>query len=157
MSLVKTDDTESLAPTMIFGGEGILPPPPQLSKTLLPPLAASLEKTNDTEKSPLDATMAPGEDNLPPPPQRSETLLLPLATSLENAGDTEKSPLDATSMIFGGEDNLPPPPQLSVAEEKKLWRKVDLRLLPILALLFLVCYIDGGNFFFIRLLGLLKI
>jgi len=117
----------------------------------------SLAKTNDTENSPLDATTAlVGEENLSPPPQLSEAAQFPLATPLENTNDTEKSALDATT-IFGGEDTLPPPPQLSEAEENKLWRKVDLRLLPILTLLFLVCYIDGGNFFFVWLLGLLKV
>jgi len=77
--------------------------------------------------------------------------------SLKKTDDTEKSPLDVT-VILGGEDNLPPPPQLSEAEEKKLWRKVDLRLLPILTLLYFVSFIDKGDIFFVQLLlGLLKI
>jgi len=74
--------------------------------------------------------------------------------SLANTDDTEKSPLDSI-VILGGEDNLPPPPQLSEAEEKKLWRKVDLRLLPILTLLYLVSFMDKGDIFLVRLLGLL--
>ena len=72
----------------------------------------------------------------------------------EKMDNTEKPPLDAT-VIFGGEDDLPPPPHLSEAEEKKLWRKVDLKLLPILTLLYLVSFIDKGDIF-AQLLGLLK-
>ena len=31
------------------------------------------------------------------------------------------------SVDFGGEKSLPPPPQLTEAEEKKLYRKIDMR------------------------------
>jgi len=67
--------------------------------------------------------------------------------SLEKERDSEKSPSDITSaaVYFGGEDGLPLPPQLSEAEEKELWRKIDMRLLPILALLYLLSFIDRGN------------
>ena len=73
--------------------------------------------------------------------------------SLEKTDNTENSPLEAT--VTFGEDNLPPPSHLSEAEEKKLWRKVDLRLLPILTLLYLMSFMDRGDIFFVRLLGLL--
>ncbi|KAJ8455561.1 hypothetical protein ONZ45_g18911 [Pleurotus djamor] len=33
---------------------------------------------------------------------------------------------------FGGEAGVPPPPTLSAEQEAKLWRKIDLRLMPIL-------------------------
>jgi hypothetical protein len=36
---------------------------------------------------------------------------------------------------FGGESSLPPPPVLTEEQEKKLWRKIDIRLMPILATL----------------------
>lgn len=45
---------------------------------------------------------------------------------------------------FGGENSLPPPPTLNEAQEKRLWRKIDGRLMPILALLYLVSFIDRG-------------
>ena len=64
--------------------------------------------------------------------------------------NTEKSPLEATETL--GEDNLPPPPHLCEAEEKKLWQKIDLRLLPILTLLYLVSFMDRGGIFFVHLL-----
>lgn len=48
---------------------------------------------------------------------------------------------------FGGEASLPPPPQLTEEEEKKLWRKVDARLMPILALLYLLSFMDRGGLY----------
>ncbi|KDR81104.1 hypothetical protein GALMADRAFT_222657 [Galerina marginata CBS 339.88] len=49
------------------------------------------------------------------------------------------------SVDFGGESTLPPPPTLTPEQERKLWRKVDLRLMPILSLMYLVSFIDRGN------------
>ena len=46
---------------------------------------------------------------------------------------------------FGGESKLPPPPVLSVAEERKLYRKIDLRLMPILSLMYLCSFLDRGS------------
>ncbi|KAJ6601925.1 MFS general substrate transporter [Mycena vulgaris] len=46
---------------------------------------------------------------------------------------------------FGGESTLPPPPILSAEEERKLWRKIDLRLMPILTLMYLMSFLDRGN------------
>lgn len=45
---------------------------------------------------------------------------------------------------FGGDSTLPPPPIFTAEEEKKLWRKVDLRLMPILALMYLLSFMDRG-------------
>lgn len=45
---------------------------------------------------------------------------------------------------FGGELSLPPPPTLTPEQERKLWRKVDLRLMPILALMYLFSFLDRG-------------
>ncbi|KAJ7242479.1 MFS general substrate transporter [Mycena rebaudengoi] len=55
---------------------------------------------------------------------------------------------------FGGESTLPPPPILSAEEERKLWRKIDLRLMPILTLMYLVSFLDRGNIGNARLDGL---
>jgi hypothetical protein len=46
---------------------------------------------------------------------------------------------------FGGELSLPPPPTLTPEQEKKLWRKVDLRLMPILSLMYLFSFLDRGE------------
>ncbi|KAF8055359.1 MFS general substrate transporter [Lyophyllum atratum] len=65
----------------------------------------------------------------------------------EKDSQLERSNSDARSAVydFGGEKSLPPPPTLTEVEEKKLWRKVDARLMPILALLYLLSFIDRGN------------
>ena len=67
--------------------------------------------------------------------------------SPEKGSVSERSPsyIESEAVNFGGEDGLPPPPQLSEAEEKKLWRKIDLWLLPILTLLYLLSFIDRGE------------
>lgn len=43
---------------------------------------------------------------------------------------------------------LPPPPYLTPAQESKLWRKMDLRLLPILAFIYLMAFMDRGDSLF---------
>ncbi|KAI0816842.1 MFS general substrate transporter [Trametes gibbosa] len=50
---------------------------------------------------------------------------------------------------------LPPPPMLSAEEEKRLWRKIDMRLVPVATLLYLVSYLDRGNIGNAKLQGLL--
>ena len=69
--------------------------------------------------------------------------------SPEKDSVSERSPssIKPEAVNFGGEDDLPSPPQLSEAEEKKLWRKIDLKLLPILTLLYLLSFIDRGEVF----------
>ncbi len=41
-----------------------------------------------------------------------------------------------------GDPTLPEVPQLTLEEEAKLWSKLDLRLLPILSLMYLMSYMD---------------
>ncbi|KAH9474337.1 putative transporter C11D3.18C [Psilocybe cubensis] len=55
---------------------------------------------------------------------------------------------------FGGDSMLPPPPTLTPEQQKKLWRKVDVRIIPILALMYLLSYMDRGNIGNARLQGL---
>ncbi|KAL5497685.1 hypothetical protein ACEPAH_2616 [Sanghuangporus vaninii] len=43
---------------------------------------------------------------------------------------------------FGGDSTLPPPPELSPEEVKRLYRKIDLRILPILSLMYLCSFLD---------------
>lgn len=70
-------------------------------------------------------------------------------TSLEKGPDSqlEDVKLKAGSeedLDFGGDSTLPPPPTLSTEEERKLWRKIDLRLMPILSLMYLLSFLDRG-------------
>ncbi|GAW01821.1 MFS general substrate transporter [Lentinula edodes] len=55
---------------------------------------------------------------------------------------------------FGGESQLPPPPDLSQEDERKLWRKIDLRLMPILCVIYLMSFMDRGNIGNAKLQGL---
>ncbi|KAJ7693398.1 MFS general substrate transporter [Mycena rosella] len=67
---------------------------------------------------------------------------------LEPGGSLEKSSdsqLADNSFDFGGESSLPPPPSLTAEEERKLWRKIDLRLMPILSLMYLLSFLDRGT------------
>ncbi|KAJ7141373.1 MFS general substrate transporter [Mycena epipterygia] len=57
----------------------------------------------------------------------------------------EKSTGSSEHLDFGGESSLPPPPTLTVEEERQLWRKIDLRLMPILSLMYLLSFLDRGN------------
>ncbi|KAG5636843.1 hypothetical protein H0H81_006636 [Sphagnurus paluster] len=52
----------------------------------------------------------------------------------EKGATTERS--SSTRYDSDGEAELPPPPNLTEAEEKRLYRKIDARLMPILALLY---------------------
>ncbi|KAJ6572861.1 hypothetical protein DFH09DRAFT_1312639 [Mycena vulgaris] len=78
--------------------------------------------------------------------------------SLEKISDSqlEDAKLKAGSeddLDFGGESTLPPPPALS-AEERRLWRKIDFRLMPILTLMYPMSFLDRGNIGNARLDGL---
>lgn len=60
---------------------------------------------------------------------------------------SEKALSDASDDFdFGGESTLPSPPTLTPEEERRLWRKVDMRLMPILAVMYLFSFIDRGAF-----------
>lgn len=60
----------------------------------------------------------------------------PRPSSVEKDNDSreEKAVSESSEegIDFGGESRLPPPPVLTSEQEAKLWRKVDLRLMPIL-------------------------
>ncbi|KAF8884550.1 MFS general substrate transporter [Gymnopilus junonius] len=58
--------------------------------------------------------------------------------------DEKRGSVATDSVDFGGELSLPPPPSLTEEEERKLWRKVDLRLMPILSLMYLLSFMDRG-------------
>ena len=46
---------------------------------------------------------------------------------------------------FLGASTLPPPPVLSSEEEKRLYRKIDRRLMPIVSLMYLGGFLDRGE------------
>jgi hypothetical protein len=62
----------------------------------------------------------------------------------------EKGTTGSEDIDFLGDSSLPPPPTLTVAEEKRLWRKVDMRLMPILALMYLLSFMDRGELYLLR-------
>ncbi|KAH9945336.1 MFS general substrate transporter [Epithele typhae] len=66
----------------------------------------------------------------------------------ENVGGPPKQ------LAYGGDDKLPPPPTLTAEEEKRLWRKIDMRILPILTLMYLCSFLDRGNIGNAKLQGL---
>ncbi|KAI0294708.1 MFS general substrate transporter [Multifurca ochricompacta] len=55
---------------------------------------------------------------------------------------------------FGGDSQLPPPPTLTPQQESALYRKVDIRLMPILAVMYLFSFLDRGNIGNAKLQGL---
>ncbi|KAH9923112.1 MFS general substrate transporter [Amylocystis lapponica] len=55
--------------------------------------------------------------------------------------------------LAGGND-YKEPPMLTPEEEKKLWRKIDMRLMPILSLMYLCSFLDRGNIGNAKLQGL---
>ncbi|KAK2466573.1 hypothetical protein APHAL10511_001435 [Amanita phalloides] len=67
-------------------------------------------------------------------------LAMSIEKELEIVSDSDKSAIN-----FGGELALPLPPVLSPEQERKLWRKIDIRLMPILSLMYLLSFMDRGN------------
>ncbi|EJD01968.1 MFS general substrate transporter [Fomitiporia mediterranea MF3/22] len=68
--------------------------------------------------------------------------------SVSESASEKKAGLDEAwleAVDFGGASSLPPPPDLTAEEEKRLYRKIDLRLMPILSLMYLCSYLDRGN------------
>ena len=50
---------------------------------------------------------------------------------------------------FGGASALPPPPQLSPEEERKLYRKIDWRIMPIVTAMYLFSFLDRGEYWYL--------
>jgi hypothetical protein len=57
-----------------------------------------------------------------------------------NANTVVTAYLDKSASL--GDQTLPEPPQLTLEEQEKLWSKLDMRLLPILSLMYLMSYMD---------------
>lgn len=66
-------------------------------------------------------------------------------TAPDQASITKGPEVHSEEADFGGELGLPEAPELTEAQEKKLWRKVDLRLMPILSLMYLMSFLDRGK------------
>ncbi|KAJ3714646.1 MFS general substrate transporter [Lentinula guzmanii] len=78
----------------------------------------------------------------------------PSTPSLQNEKASETRLEEANEYDFGGESQLPRPPILSEEEERKLWRKIDFRLMPILCVMYLMSFMDRGNIGNAKLQGL---
>ncbi|KAF8965756.1 MFS general substrate transporter [Flammula alnicola] len=74
--------------------------------------------------------------------------------SLHEDATEKRASFSENGIDFGGELSLPPPPTLTEEQERKLWRKIDLRLMPILSLMYLLSFLDRGNIGNARLQGL---
>lgn len=70
---------------------------------------------------------------------------------MEKKGEIVRIEKVEDAIDFGGDSYLPPPPNLTPTQEKKLWRKIDLRLLPILTLMYLCSFLDRGTFLYLCL------
>lgn len=64
----------------------------------------------------------------------------------KNAAESVEEDVSVKPVIaYGGEETLPPPPELDAEQQKALYRKIDLRLMPILTLMYLCSFLDRGN------------
>ena len=69
--------------------------------------------------------------------------------SITPENNCDGSPVDKKSLeaqleqVRSTDDDTPR--ALSPEAEKRLWRKVDLRLMPILSLMYLLCFMDRGR------------
>lgn len=59
----------------------------------------------------------------------------------------EHAPHAIAVEVDGDGNPLPPPPELSPEQERALWRKIDLRLMPMLSVMYLMSFLDRGGRF----------
>ena len=71
--------------------------------------------------------------------------------SHNESAEGEKIDVDAVEYVDAPDENLKEavedtaPPVLTPEQEKKLWRKVDMRILPILTIMYLCSFMDRGR------------
>ena len=54
--------------------------------------------------------------------------------------------LDKSQILsYGGDSELPPPPSLTTQEEKRLYRKIDWHIIPIITMMYLSLSVDRSN------------
>ena len=60
---------------------------------------------------------------------------------------SEDTDLPATidKTTYGGEELLPPPPVLTPEHERRLWRRIDWRFVPIMTMLCSASFLDRSN------------
>lgn len=63
----------------------------------------------------------------------------------ENAHTDTEPTTEEDFYDFGGASALPPPPQLTPEEERKLYRRIDWRIMPIVTLMYLFSFLDRGE------------
>ena len=63
-----------------------------------------------------------------------------LGTDVKNVEESSEAGID-----FGGAFSLPPPPVLTPQEERRLYRKIDCRIMPIVTLMYLGAFLDRGT------------
>ena len=55
-------------------------------------------------------------------------------------------PSDPSRVVsFSGEAPLTPPPVLTAEEERRLWRKIDWHIVPIITIMYLCSFVDRSN------------
>lgn len=70
------------------------------------------------------------------------------ASSLSEADSEKTTPVDQIERAATQCDDslgLPPPPDLSPEQERALWRKIDMRLMPMLSIMYLMSFLDRGQ------------
>ncbi|KAJ3861159.1 hypothetical protein EV359DRAFT_66717 [Lentinula novae-zelandiae] len=73
-----------------------------------------------------------------------------LTSSLQNEKASGEHLENASEYDFGGESQLLRPLVLSEEDERKLWRKIDLRLMPILCVMYLMSFMDRDDVLYLR-------
>ena len=54
--------------------------------------------------------------------------------------------LDESQFLsYGGDSELPPPPTLTTQEERRLYRKIDWHIIPIITMMYLSLSVDRSN------------
>ncbi len=65
--------------------------------------------------------------------------------TIEDRDSPSTPTIDSRELAFGGDDVLPPPPALSEEEERKLWRKIDWHIMPMITVMYLCSFVDRSN------------
>ncbi|KAH9919548.1 major facilitator superfamily domain-containing protein [Fomitopsis serialis] len=70
---------------------------------------------------------------------------MPTTNSPARSYSAEKLEVEAVEYATSPKSTTSPPPPLTPEQEKRLWRKVDRRILPILTIMYLCSFLDRGN------------
>ena len=69
-----------------------------------------------------------------------------MSDSLSIKDSATSAYLDSHIIAYDDDAALPSPPSFTPEQERKLYRKLDLRLMPILSLMYLLASMDGGMY-----------